>query len=65
MGDVMWSMSLDQIDEPEQFYNPEIDDPSMVDEMVQSLEECGFRTEVLRLSPGVGVIEAWKQPQGG
>jgi ubiquinone/menaquinone biosynthesis C-methylase UbiE len=63
MGDVMWSMDLDQIDEPEQFFNPEIDDPSMVDELVEALEECGFRTEVLRLSPGVGVIEAWKQPQ--
>jgi ubiquinone/menaquinone biosynthesis C-methylase UbiE len=63
MGDVMWSMDIDQIDEPEQFFNPEVDDPSMVDELVEALEECGFTTEVLRLSPGVGVIEAWKQPQ--
>jgi cyclopropane fatty-acyl-phospholipid synthase-like methyltransferase len=60
MGDVMWSLPIDQIDEPEQFYNPEVDDPSRVEEMVVSLEECGFRCEVLRLSPGVGVIEAWK-----
>jgi len=59
MGDVMWSLPLDQVDEPEQFYNPEVDDPSTVEEMVIALENCGFRCEVLRLSPGVGVIEAW------
>jgi ubiquinone/menaquinone biosynthesis C-methylase UbiE len=61
MGDVMWSLPIDQIDEPEQFYNPEVDDPSSVEDMVTALEDCGFRCEVLRLSPGVGVIEAWKQ----
>ena len=65
MGDVMWSLPLDQIDEPEQFYNPDIDLPSPVDEMVEALESCGFLCEALRLSPGVGVIEAWKQPQQG
>ena len=63
MGDVMWSLPLDQIDEPEQFYNPDIDLPSPVDDMVEALESVGFRCEALRLSPGVGVIEAWKQPQ--
>jgi len=61
MGDIMWSLPIEQVDEPEQFYNPEVDDPSSVEELVTALEACGFRCEVLRLSPGVGVIEAWKQ----
>ena len=65
MGDIMWSLPIDQVDEPEQFYNPEVDDPSSVDDLVTALEACGFRCEVLRLSPGVGVIEAWKQKTSG
>ncbi|MDY6780528.1 MAG: SAM-dependent methyltransferase, partial [Halobacteria archaeon] len=49
---------FDESDTSREFYDPEVDDPSTVEHLVDVFEDNGFSVEHERLSEMTGVVEA-------
>ena len=57
VGDVMWSMPADQVDEPEQF-GDEIQWAQTTATLEKWAREAGFLPDLHRFGAGVGVLVA-------
>lgn len=64
IGDVMWSMPREQIDEPEQF-GPDLAHVQPTRTLENWVREAGFLPDLHRFGPAIGVIIALRTGDGG
>jgi hypothetical protein len=62
VGDVMWSLPFDQLDEPEQF-GPELQHVQTTATLERWAREAGFLPDLHRFGPGVGVLVTIRGPK--